>query len=291
VAIVGCVGQDDAGHQARRDLEDEGVNCHYLATVAGPTGTATILVDSRGENMIAVAPGANAKLTAHATRTAVAARLSGVIGSPATSVEPGAVVVTSLEVPLPAVTAAAEAATDAGVPFVLNPAPAQPLPPNLIARCAVLTPNEHELPLLLDGRGRSEGTGSENRADSADRDDESDDSDTGDIGDTGDGNGVARLLAVGAGAVVVTLGAQGARIYRPDRAPHHQPALPASVVDTTGAGDAFTAALAVGLAEGADIGDAVRMAAAAGAIAAEGRGARGSLPSRSGLAQRMSATG
>jgi ribokinase len=259
VAIVGCVGEDDAGRQARRDLEDAGVDVAWLASATAPTGTATILVDHRGENMIAVAPGANAALDPRAVREAVAA---------AVVVRPGDVVVlASLEVPLAAVAAAAEAATAAGALFVLNPAPARPLPPSLVARCAALTPNEHELGLLPSGTGRIGSAG------------------------TGRDDGVAWLLAAGAGVVVVTLGARGAGMYRPNLPPHHQPAMPAAVVDTTGAGDAFTAALAVALAEHAGLEDAVRMAAAAGAIATEAAGARGGLPARADLDARLAGTG
>jgi ribokinase len=264
VAIVGCVGSDDAGRQARRDLEDAGVDCTRLAIVAAPTGTASILVDRSGENMIAVAPGANAELGAEAVQDAVAA-----------AARPDGVVVASLEVPLDAVTAAAASAVEAGALFVLNPAPAQSLPPGLVARCAALTPNEHELTLLHAGTGRG-GPGT--------------DDDGGAAGSFGTGTGeddeVEWLLAAGADAVVVTLGGRGARLHRRGHPPHHQPALPASVIDTTGAGDAFNAALAVALAERAGLEDAVRMAAAAGAIATEASGARGSLPERADLAKR-----
>jgi ribokinase len=265
VAIVGCVGEDDAGRRARQDLTDAGVDCSWLAGVAAPTGTASILVDRRGENMIAVAPGANAELGARAAQAAVAA-----------AARPRDVVLASLEVPLTAVAAAARAAVGAGALFVLNPAPAQPLPPSLVFRCTALTPNEHELGLLPPARMRRGGSGSgtDRGGRGTDRDD-----------------AVAWLLAAGAGAVVVTLGARGARLHRPGLPPHHQPALPASAVDTTGAGDAFTAALAVALAEHAGIEDAVRMAATAGAIATESPGARGGLPTRADLARRAGGDG
>ncbi|HMA46422.1 MAG TPA: PfkB family carbohydrate kinase, partial [Frankiaceae bacterium] len=201
-------------------------------------GTATVIVDRAGENLIAVASGANALLDAEAAAQAVGAAAG-----------PGQVVLLDLEVPLAAVVAAAEAAVRVGATVVLDPAPAPagPLPKRLVASCAVLTPNEHELPA----------------------------------------GGPAELIGAGAAAVVVTLGAAGAELHRPGRPPLTRPALPAAVVDTTGAGDAFTAALGWALAGGLDLADAVLVATAAGAAATEAVGARAGLPTRDELARRL----
>ncbi|HMA46940.1 MAG TPA: PfkB family carbohydrate kinase, partial [Frankiaceae bacterium] len=137
VALVGRVGEDEAGRRARRELVAAGVDCVDLRGAAAPTGTATVIVDRAGENLIAVASGANALLDAEAAARAVGAAAS-----------PGEVVLLGLEVPLAAVVAAVEAAVRAGATVVLDPAPAPagPLPKRLVASCAVLTPNEHELP-------------------------------------------------------------------------------------------------------------------------------------------------
>jgi ribokinase len=161
-----------------------------------------------------------------------------------------AVVLASLEVPDDAVAAAAEAASDRGWRLVLNPAPARPLPQSLIGRCEVLTPNETE----------AEALGS-----------------------------VEALLGQGAGAVVVTLGADGARIHRSGREPVHRGSIAVHVVDTTGAGDAFNGALAWSLASGHVLEDAVRWATAAGALACRGLGARASLPDRQELERAVAA--
>jgi ribokinase len=152
-----------------------------------------------------------------------------------------AVVLANLEVPDQAVEAAAAAASERGWPFVLNPAPARPISASVLSRCAVLTPNRTEASALGD---------------------------------------VDALLAAGAGVVVVTLGAEGAEVHRAGRDVHRQPPFAVDVRDTTGAGDAFSGTLAWAIAEGRDLGDAVRLAAGAGALATRAVGARASLPGR-----------
>ncbi|MEX2555415.1 MAG: ribokinase [Actinomycetota bacterium] len=229
--IIGMVGDDDAGAELREDLDREGVDTTRIGTAGSPTGTAVVIVDSHGENLIAVAPGANRTLSAAFVEHAF-------LGID----DQEAVVLASLEIPDEAVLAAARAARSRGFRFVLNPAPARPLHPDLVGSIDVITPNEHEAVSL----GRV---------------------------------GVDRLLKQGV-AVVVTEGPLGARILRPRRPDVVQHAFPAEVVDTTGAGDAFSAALAWSLAEGHDLDEAVRLAAAAGALATRALGARGSLPTR-----------
>ncbi len=152
------------------------------------------------------------------------------------------VLLVSLEVPLAAVQRAAQQAHRRGWTVVLNPAPAVRLPQELVALCDVLTPNEHEVDLL-------------------------------------GWDGVQGLLNAGASAVVLTRGRHGADLIRPGREPYHVAALPVEVVDTTGAGDCFSGALAAALAAGGTLPDSVRVAAAAGSLATCGSGARGSLPS------------
>jgi len=125
VHFVGCVGDDDHGRATRADLEARGVDCTELAVSAdAPTGVAVITVDARGENAIAVAPGANRRVTAE-----VATRV----------IRPGDVVLCSLEIPLETVEAAVAAALAAGTPVIVNPAP-----PRAANAGALLTPNEHE---------------------------------------------------------------------------------------------------------------------------------------------------
>ena len=134
VRILGLVGDDDFGREAQADLRARGVDLVHLGTGTHPTGVALIVVDDQGENLIAVASGANEELTGEIVSSAFAA-----------IEEPSAVVLADLEVPDDAVFAAAEAAGERGWPFVLNPAPARSIDAGLIRLCDVLVPNEHEV--------------------------------------------------------------------------------------------------------------------------------------------------
>ena len=230
--LIAAVGDDSFGREARAALVESGVDVSRVTVGTDPTGVAGIMVDDRGENLIAVASGANFGL--HAQQVTEA--LDGLL-------QPGTVIVADLEVPEDAVLAAAQAAREAGCVFVLNPAPAHPLPAKLLSLCSVLAPNEHE---------------------------------AGSLG----WSSVDSLLARGAGAVIVTRGAQGADLFRPGEPVFHQTAFPISVVDTTGAGDAFTATLAWAISEGYPLENSVRLAAAGGALATTRLGARSGLASR-----------
>ena len=154
--------------------------------------------------------------------------------------KPGGVVLACLEVPIAAVQAAAVAARELGCRFVLNPAPARPVSDGLLGLCDVLTPNEHEVAGL--GAARPD-----------------------------------ELLERGAAAVVVTRGREGATLHRPGKPTVRQAAFGVAAVDSTGAGDAFSATLAWALASGRRLEDAVRLAAAGGALATRGLGARAAL--------------
>lgn len=143
------------------------------------------------------------------------------------------VVLAQLEVPIATVTASFRAARAAGAVTVLNPAPAADLPADLLEMCDIAIPNEHELELL---------------------------------------GGVDELRRRGVATVIVTRGGNGVEVHSGSRS-WQQPPYPVDVVDTTGAGDAFCGALAACLSGGASIDDAVRWAAAAGALATTRLGA------------------
>jgi ribokinase len=164
--------------------------------------------------------------------------------------EAEAVVLTNLEIPDEAVAAAARHAEGRGWRLVLNPAPAHPVAAEILARCSVVTPNETEAQVLAE---------------------------------EGD------LLETGVDAVVVTLGARGAELRRRGTEAVRQPPFPVEVLDTTGAGDAFSATIAWALADGRELEDAVRLAAGAGALATRGVGARSSLADRAELEAFVSA--
>jgi ribokinase len=231
--MVGLVGPDAFGEEARSDLQAAGVDVGLLGTGTAHTGVAAVLVDQGGGNLIAVASGANGEVSAARVREAFDRIGAG-----------RAVVLANLEVPDEAVGAGAEVAAERGWPFVLNPAPARSLPPEVLRRAAVVVANGIEAAML----GSAEG-----------------------------------ILESGAGAVVVTRGQEGADLHRPGLPPHHQPPFRVAVADTTGAGDAFSAALALALLEDRPLEDGVRLGAAAGALACREVGARGGLPDRAEL--------
>jgi len=141
VVMIGAVGADAAGEDQRAVLRLAGVDTSGLMQCDGPSGVAMILVDDAGENMIAVAPGANRQLAGEA----VTATLSGRIDN-------RSVVLASLEIPLDAVAAGARAARAAGALVIINPAPGRPLPADLLAG-AILTPNEGEIRLVAPDSG------------------------------------------------------------------------------------------------------------------------------------------
>jgi ribokinase len=138
VAMVGCVGDDEAGHELLASLEADGVDRSRVRVVDGvPTGTAFITVGEDGENQIVVSPGANARLT------------PGDVAAAGTALAAAAVTLLQLEVPLATVAAAARTA---GGKVVLNPAPVRALPSALLGEVDVLVPNRVELAQLAAGR-------------------------------------------------------------------------------------------------------------------------------------------
>jgi ribokinase len=163
------------------------------------------------------------------------------------SVHRASVLLLQLEVPLETVTAAARATTGT---VVLNPAPARPLPADLLADVDVLVPNEHELAQLAEVA----------------------------VGERPPSELAKLARSVGSGSVVVTLGARGALVVPADGAVQLQAPPPVTAVDTTGAGDCFCGALAQALARGEELGSAVRYAVTAAALSTTGPGARGALP-------------
>ena len=241
VAMVGRVGDDDAGAILRAALDSAGVDTALLlATANTPSGTALIAVGADGDNAIVVSPGANDRVTA--TDAQGAADMLGAAD----------VVLLQLEVPVETVTAAAACARGT---VVLNPAPAPsaPLPAELLDRVDVIVPNQTELATLA----RHAGIGA--------------------IGEMDSTTAAALARGLPAAAVVVTLGAGGAMVVTPEQSVH-VPAPVVTPVDTTAAGDAFCGALADALVAGADLVEAARWAVRVGAAATLRPGAQPSLP-------------
>jgi ribokinase len=253
-AFIGAVGDDPFGEEARAALAPEGIDLAALRTLPGPTGVALILVDGHGENLIAVASGANALLTADHVLGAFAAVLPTA----------GDVVLVGHEIPTATVKAALRAARQAGATTILNPAPADGLDRSLFADVDILTPNRGELATLVGedirriGRaGRASERPEVAAATLLDRNSE--------------GEGVRR-------AVIVTLGAAGAVVVERGQAPRDLPAPSVTAVDSVGAGDAFNGALAASLALGLGLEGAASRAIAAAAVSTTRPGAREGMP-------------
>ena len=239
VTFVAKLGQDMFGDQAIENYNKEGIVTDLiLRDPKHHTGVALIMVDQEGENLIAVASGANHALTPEDVEQA------------AERIRSADVVMLQLETPMDTVQFAAQLAADAGVPVILDPAPAAPLDNSLLERVAYLTPNESEAERLTGIQVQDEASA---RA-AADE-----------------------LLGRGARHVIVTLGSKGALVAGPDGA-SLIPSYAIDARDTTAAGDAFNGGLASALAKGMPLEEAVRQASLAGALAVTRMGAQPSLP-------------
>jgi ribokinase len=243
VSLIGRVGQDAFGDQLLTSAQADGINVSHVGRdESAATGVAMIVVDDEGQNSIAVASGANFCLTADHVREAWRA------------LEEIDILVMPLETPLETIATAIELAHQAGTTVVLNPAPARSLPDKILASVDVLVPNEPETAQLT---GMSIGTMEEKR------------------------DAARELLALGVGNVVLTLGSHGALALDGKTEQFSMvPAYPVEVVDTTAAGDAFVAGLAVGLGEGKSLQEAVQFANVVGAFAVTKLGAQPSMPTR-----------
>ena len=242
--FVARVGDDSMGHAAIEAFRAEGIEADFITvTPHAPTGVALILVDAVGENSIAVAGGANDRLSFDDIERARPA------------IEAADVLLLQLEVPLEAVAHAVSIAQSAGTRVILNPAPARPLSAALLARVDILTPNETD--------GESLASPGHAPAPSA-----------------ADAEALAgMLLGLGPRAVVLTRGAAGALVAAANDCTH-VPAFSVEPLDTVAAGDVFNGCLAVMLAEGLDLVAATRFAAAAAAISVTREGAQTSAPRR-----------
>ena len=239
VYFIAKLGHDVFAEQSLANFKKEGVNTKYVVqTKQAPSGVALIMVDENGNNVIVVAPGANQKLSPDDIKKAE----SDIASSGA--------LIAQLEVPLETVEFAGRLANDSGVPFILDPAPAQNLGPEFLKMADVLTPNETEAQIL---------TGKEVTDEDSAR------------------TAAEDLLERGARAVILTMGAKGFLLATRDRT-EYVSAVKVDAVDATAAGDAFNGALAVGLAQGKTISDAALFANHAAALSVTKMGAQSSMP-------------
>ena len=243
VRFVTMLGNDAGGDGYFCHLTESGITPSGILRCKASTGTALIVVDKKGENQIAVVPGANALLTPARMR-----RKQGLLDF-------GDVVLAQLEVPAPSVMAAFAKGKKRGACNVLNPAPASGgLPYELLGLTDVLAPNEIEAAHLAQLEKIPESDKEFLRAASV-------------------------LRSLGPSRIVITAGAKGAFLLDEDRASWFRPPAGIEVVDTTGAGDAFCGALSAGFAECMGFEEAVRFAVSAASCSVKRNGAQGGLPS------------
>lgn len=236
--MIGRVGNDGFGRELRASLQSAGVDTHAVFDTAGSSGVASITVSPSGENRIVVVPGANGLLTPEDIDAC-----ADVIGS-------AGAVLAQLEIPLDTVEHLSELCAQAGVPFFLDPAPAQRLPDTLFKRTTWFTPNETEAEFY-----------------------------TGGVAGTNERAVAEALQRSGLRNVVLKLGARGAYVATADGAHSFVPSFAVTAVDSTAAGDCFNAAIAVALMRGRSPTDAAVFACAAASIAVTRRGAQTSMPS------------
>ncbi len=234
VRMIGAVGGDDFGTQIRETLQKSTVDVRGLRTVPGRSGTAHIVVDDEGGNSIIVVPGANGTV-------------DGLVDGDEELIAGSRSLLLQLEIPLPGVAAAAAAGRRNGVRVVLTPAPAVPLPADILPNVDLLVPNEHEAAILA--------------------------------GDDDPHRALAALLQL-VPEVVITLGARGSLYGNRDGARVEVPSFPVDAVDTTAAGDTFLGVLSTAMGEGAGVPEALRLASAGAAVSVQRNGASSSMPTR-----------
>ncbi|MBE6220426.1 MAG: ribokinase [Rikenellaceae bacterium] len=248
VVFVAKTGDDLFGHQVRESMTQDGIVTDYVfVDKEHPSGVALITVNKEAENCIVVASGANAHLTPADIDTA------------AEEIRGAHVVLMQLETPISTVTYAAQMAANAGVPVILNPAPApvEPLSDELLHNLFLITPNKSEA-------SRISGINIKDM-ESAQR-------------------AAKAIYDMGPKNVIVTLGSDGSLVY--DGAMFMRvEALKVDAVDTTAAGDTYNGVLASVLAEGRSLIDAVREANVAAAISVTRMGAQPAAPTREEIMQ------
>lgn len=242
VQLIGAIGDDAIGRTMQSAFEREGIDTQAMVCMAGQTtGLAMIQVSDAGENSIVIAAGANADLSVEHVQ-AQSALLENADG-----------LLLQLETPLASVVQAAKIAHAAGVRVVLNPAPAQSLPDELLACVDIITPDETEAEILTDIPVRDEASA------------------------------LAAAQALhrrGIETVLITLGAKGVLVSERGRDSKVVAGFRVEAVDSTAAGDTFNGALVTALLEGKALWAAVELANAAAAISVTRLGAQTAIPTR-----------
>ncbi|NKF27503.1 MULTISPECIES: ribokinase [unclassified Pseudomonas] len=242
VSMVGCVGNDAYGVQLREALLAEQIDCQAVSVVEDSSGVALIVVDDNSQNAIVIVAGANGSMT-----PAVIDRFDAVL-------QAADVIICQLEIPDATVGHALKRGRELGKTVILNPAPAsRPLPADWFAAIDYLIPNESEAAALsglpVDSLATAE-------------------------------KAAAHLMSLGAGKVIITLGAQGS-LFANGMGYQHFPAPKVKAVDTTAAGDTFVGGFAAALAAGKTEAEAIRFGQIAAALSVTRAGAQPSIPTTS----------
>ena len=236
--FIAKVGDDLFGRETAARMKKDGIDAKLIVDRKNASGTALILVDDKGQNIISVALGANGTLSAKD------------IAPYRKDIEGASALLLQLETPIPTVLAAAKIAHKAGVPVILNPAPAAKLPAELLKLIDWITPNETEAEILTGVKV----TDAKSAAKARDR-----------------------FLKLGVRHVIITMGSKGAYCGNCDKV---YPCKKVKAVDCVAAGDTFNGALVVALAEGKSCKDAIAFAQKASAISVTRPGAQASVPFR-----------
>jgi ribokinase len=241
VSLIAKTGNDIFGREAIELFNREGIDTSCITIDAEhPSGVALISVDESGENTIVVAQGANGVL--------LASDLSGA----KEKLLQAKVVLAQLEIPLETVEWVAGLRAETKGVFILNPAPARSLSDDLLKKITIITPNETEASILTGIPVHDKTTAAQ---------------------------AAFQLKQKGVRAVVITLGAEGALLLDQEE-PELIRAFPVKAIDTTAAGDVFNGALAMAIAEGSSLSDAVRFGCAAASLSVTRMGAQSSAPYR-----------
>jgi ribokinase len=241
-ALIGCIGDDEFGRMEMAYLDKEGVDLSGVTIhPEATTGAAIIMVDAEGENTILVANGANDHLTKEAIAKGLKPQQDTLDG-----------ILINFEIPEAAVAAGVRIGKDLGIPVLIDAGPPRTYRPETWANCTILTPNALEAATLV-GYQLEDEVKTEQAA--------------------------RELLVAGPQAVVLKLGARGAMIITAEQT-LMIPSFPVNVVDTTGAGDAFSGTLSVALGEGCSLEEAVWRANAAGALTVTRLGTMSAMPTR-----------
>ena len=244
VTMIGKVGDDDFGPRLRKGLQEAGVSVRGVSTAKGvSSGVALITVDAKGQNSITVIPGANDQL------------LPKDLEASLPQLRSAGMILTQLEVPIETVEYLGTLARRFDIPLMLDPAPApaRPIPRKILRNVAWLTPNETETCALCGVA-------------------------PGELTPLNVASFAELLLNTGPANVIIKMGSRGAYIAAADGLRQLIPAFKVKAVDSTAAGDAFNAGLAVALVRGMSLVEAVRFGSATGALSTTRAGAQTSMP-------------